>query len=168
MEKENIQVKEKSAVVECPFCHKPIEAPLTPDVIFKCPQCHKELITYDKREPVPQRNINNKTNSSQNSADCKGGGNNQNVRSIGSTSLIYCKDCGKLISNKTLNCPYCSCPVSNNKEISLGYLIISFMIPLIGIILCCASWNNNDGKAKSALIGTLTGAIFTALIYSMF
>ena len=36
------------AMVECPFCNKPIEAPAKADVIFECPHCHKELITYEK------------------------------------------------------------------------------------------------------------------------
>ncbi|AVM56418.1 hypothetical protein C3V43_00465 [Bacteroides heparinolyticus] len=50
MEKDFIKEKVKNPVVECPFCHKPIEAPLKPDIIFKCPQCQKELITYDKEQ----------------------------------------------------------------------------------------------------------------------
>lgn len=29
------------------------------------------------------------------------------------------------------------------------------------------SWNNDDRKAKSALIGTLVGVLFTAVIYSI-
>lgn len=139
------------AMVECPFCTKAIEAPAKANTIFECPHCHKELITYDKRE-----------------IDTK---NYPNSKKEYTMPLIYCKDCGKQISSYTSICPFCGCPQngnSSNNEINLGYLLISFLIPLIGIILCCTSWNKNDGKTKSALIGTLVGIIFTALIYSMF
>lgn len=87
------------------------------------------------------------------------------------TAFIYCKDCGKQISRNALTCPFCGCPQKepspDNVELNLGYLFISFLIPLIGIILCCVSWNQKDGKARSALIGTLVGMFFTAIVYSI-
>ena len=82
MENNNEIKKIDSSMVECPFCKNVIEAPSKPDVIFKCPKCYKELITYDKsNEPT--------LNYSQNSTtlNCK------------NMSLIYCKDCGKQISD---------------------------------------------------------------------
>lgn len=48
MEDKKKQNENNIAMVECPFCNKPIEAPNKVDVIFRCPNCHKELITYDK------------------------------------------------------------------------------------------------------------------------
>lgn len=50
MEEKKNQNSNNIAMVECPFCNKPIEAPDKADVIFTCPNCHKELITYDKVE----------------------------------------------------------------------------------------------------------------------
>ncbi|CBK65741.1 hypothetical protein DW785_06615 [Bacteroides xylanisolvens] len=154
MENNNEIKKIDSSMVECPFCKNVIEAPSKPDVIFKCPKCYKELITYDKsNEPT--------LNYSQNSTtlNCK------------NMSLIYCKDCGKQISDSASNCPFCGCSQnnipSNNNEISLSYLFVSFLIPLIGLILCFTSWNRHEGKTKSALIGTLVGIIFTAILYSI-
>lgn len=136
-----------SAMVECPFCKKVIEAPSKPDVIFGCPNCKKELITYNLTPGY--KSSYNKNN----------------------MSLIYCRECGKQISSYASNCPFCGCPQTdkstNSKGISLGYLLVSFMIPLIGIILCIASWSNDEGKANSALIGTITGIIFTAIMYSI-
>lgn len=151
MEEKKTNEKEV-AMVECPFCNKPIEAPAKADVIFECPHCHKELITYEKNtieNNIEKKNINN------------------NLKNPKNMSLVYCKECGKQISDQASACPYCGCPQSNtlNTEISLGYLFVSFLIPLIGIILCLTSWNENNSKAKSALIGTLVGIIFTAIIY---
>ncbi|CUO89843.1 zinc-ribbon domain-containing protein [Bacteroides xylanisolvens] len=147
MENSNEIKKIDSSMVECPFCKNVIEAPSKPDVIFKCPQCDKELITYNITQS--NKTLNTKDN----------------------MSLIYCRECGKQISSHAQSCPFCGYPQNeqnlNSKGISLGYLFISFLIPLIGIILCCISWNNDDRKAKSALIGTLVGVLFTAVIYSI-
>ena len=156
MEKECIKKKEvnETSIVECPFCKNVIEAPSKPDVVFGCPKCYKELITYDRsNEPI--------LNYSQNSPtlNCK------------NMSLIYCKDCGKQISDSASNCPFCGCSQNNtsynNSEISLSYLFVSFLIPLIGLILCFTSWNRHGGKTKSALIGTLVGIVFTTILYSI-
>lgn len=149
------------AMVICPFCNKPIEAPAKADVIFACPNCHKELITYDKN--AVKNNV--EKSSVQNGIEKK---TNNNILKNNVMSLVYCKECGKQISEQAPVCPYCGCPNhASNTEISLGYLFVSFLIPLIGIVLCFTSWNKDDGKAKSALIGTLVGVVFTALIYSM-
>lgn len=48
MEEKKKTNEKEVAMVECPFCNKPIEAPAKADVIFECPHCHKELITYEK------------------------------------------------------------------------------------------------------------------------
>lgn len=151
MEEKKKTNEKEVAMVECPFCNKPIEAPAKADVIFKCPHCHKELITYEKN--TIEKNIEKK--------------NNNNFKNPNNMSLIYCKECGKPISDQASACPHCGCPQSYtpNTEISLGYLFVSFLVPLIGIILCLISWNENNSKAKSALIGTLVGIIFTAIIY---
>lgn len=129
---------------ECPFCNHAIVLPSKADVVFQCPYCYKELITYDKtlvNETEIQNNI----------------------------TLVYCRRCGKQISGDVLACPYCGQTQNNtfvnNNDISLGYLLVSFLIPLIGIILCFLSWNKHQGKTKSALIGTLLGLILTIGIY---
>lgn len=64
MEKENIKQEEKRevAMVECPFCNKGIEAPSKADIIFKCPHCFKELITYDKTQESPKKQIQHDDN----------------------------------------------------------------------------------------------------------
>lgn len=153
MEEKKKTNEKEVAMVECPFCNKPIEAPAKADVIFECPHCHKELITYEKN--IIENNIEKKNT-------------NNNLKKTNNMSLSYCKECGKQISDQASACPHCGCPQSNtpNTEISLGYLFVSFLIPLIGIILCLTSWNENNSKAKSALIGTLVGIIFTAIIYN--
>lgn len=154
-------------MVVCPFCNKAIEAPAKIDVIFECPHCHKKLITYDKRE-IDRKNENETTfHLNSNSQETK---NYSNTKKEHTMPLIYCKDCGKQISSYASTCPFCGCPqneTSSKNEIHLGYLLISFLIPLIGIILCCISWDKDDGKTKSALIGALIGIIFTAIIYSI-
>ena len=50
MEEKKKTNEKEVAMVECPFCNKPIEAPAKADVIFECPHCHKELRTTLKRK----------------------------------------------------------------------------------------------------------------------
>lgn len=54
MEEKKKTNEKEVAMVECPFCNKPIEAPAKADVIFECPHCHKELITYEKSQEFKQ------------------------------------------------------------------------------------------------------------------
>lgn len=57
MEEKKKTNEKEVAMVECPFCNKPIEAPAKADVIFECPHCHKELITYEniiRKSKFPQ------------------------------------------------------------------------------------------------------------------
>ncbi|WP_455966815.1 hypothetical protein [Bacteroides fluxus] len=55
MEEKKKTNEKEVAMVECPFCNKPIEAPAKADVIFECPHCHKELITYEKCQELKQK-----------------------------------------------------------------------------------------------------------------
>lgn len=62
MEEKKKTNEKEVAMVECPFCNKPIEAPAKADVIFECPHCHKELITYEKNiieNNIEKKNTNN-------------------------------------------------------------------------------------------------------------
>lgn len=167
MEKENIKQQEKEvAMVECPFCNAPIEAPAKADVIFTCPRCHKELITYDKSVKYPPKPTQSTLKPFNNNNPIT-----NSTKSSNNMALVYCSECGKQISSNAPYCPSCGAPQNNhstdNTEISLGYLLVSFLIPLIGIILCFISWNKDNGKAKSALIGTVVGVLFSIIIYSM-
>lgn len=148
MEENDILQKYGIAIVECPYCKQSIEAPNKMGVVFKCPVCHRELITYNIEK------------------------NTQTLKKQQSMSLVYCKECGKQISSNAPACPYCGCPqtvFSKSDDIHLGYLFISFLIPLVGLILIFAlSGNENRGKLKSAGIGTCVGLISSIIIWAAF
>lgn len=85
-------------------------------------------------------------------------------------ALIYCKECGKQISSKAPVCPNCGSPqddeTNSDNNIHIGYLLISFLIPLVGFVLVFVFWTSNRKKANSSLIGAILGLVITAIIYS--
>ena len=60
--------------------------------------------------------------------------------------MKYCNNCGKEVSDNAVVCPFCGCAVaSKNVEVdkpSTGLNILSFLIPLVGLILYL-SWQNS-------------------------
>lgn len=55
--------------------------------------------------------------------------------------MKYCNNCGKEVLDNAIICPFCGCAVaSKNVEVdkpSTGLNILSFLIPLVGLILFC-------------------------------
>ncbi|MDO4162996.1 MAG: hypothetical protein Q4D56_01230 [Bacteroides sp.] len=87
-------------------------------------------------------------------------------------ALIHCQDCDMQISSHASNCPFCGNSQTDgqarNKELRFGYLITGFLLPFIGIVLCCIFRRKNEGIARSALIGTLMSVVYITLIYLQF
>lgn len=83
-------------------------------------------------------------------------------------ALMYCKECDMQISSNARYCPFCGCKLdgkpAGSQDICFGYLTISFLIPVLGIILYFVYWNKDEGKSKSALIGTLMSVVYVAVI----
>lgn len=84
-------------------------------------------------------------------------------------ALVKCNECGKSISNKAAKCPSCGYPLrkkrtntnyrtnsyaKKNDEPSIGLNIISFIWPMIGLILYFSIKDDKPERAKSLAITT--------------
>jgi len=88
----------------------------------------------------------------------------------------FCSSCGAIIKQAAEICPKCGCRVNpapataaNQADgSSFGFAFLSFLIPLVGLILFIV-WNKTyPRKAKScgtgALIGFIVGIVFSIII----
>lgn len=91
--------------------------------------------------------------------------------------LITCPDCNKEISDSADNCPNCGRPMNtinmnanqptNKDQANSGLNIISFLIPLVGIIVYLAEANSNPIKAKSAGKAALWGVLVYIILVAI-
>ena len=98
---------------------------------------------------------------------------------------MFCIHCGKELMENTTYCTYCGKSMDppdiqkyqeqSEKDISLkndipsiGLKILSFILPLVGLILWCVYSNKSPIKAKSigksALIGFIVGIVINIII----
>lgn len=97
---------------------------------------------------------------------------------------MFCKNCGKEIDDKAVICPNCGVPTDNAATNTTGtnpadapnsgFAVLSFLFPLIGLILYLVWKDEYPLKAKScgkgALIGVITevvGTIFLILLWTI-
>lgn len=92
---------------------------------------------------------------------------------------MYCHQCGKEVGNDAKYCPYCGTPLElsqpnystyqpiheqganyqNDDSPSIGFAILSFLVPLLGLVLFIV-WNRDyPQKAKSCLKGLIAGVV---------
>lgn len=81
--------------------------------------------------------------------------------------MKYCKNCGKELVSEAVICPHCGVPQEKIPEIvdsgSIGWGVLGFCIPLVGLILFLA-WNSTKPKsAKKAGMGALIGVCLTVI-----
>lgn len=82
-------------------------------------------------------------------------------------ALIYCRECGKQVSSSARSCPHCGCPIggaSEQGDMNWGYFFISFLIPLVGLILCLVSPDERN-KVRSAMLGIIWSIVFMTILY---
>ncbi len=91
--------------------------------------------------------------------------------------MKFCSHCGNELRDEAVICTKCGCAVDraygpnsrrNQDDIpSVGLNILSFLIPLVGLILFCVYHSNSPVKAKQiglcALIGFFIGLILQAI-----
>lgn len=86
---------------------------------------------------------------------------------------MYCKKCGKEINDNAVICPSCGCATENfekknvNKETdssSLGWAVLGFFIPLVGLILYLVWKDELPLRAKSVGKGALVSVIVNVVI----
>ncbi len=88
--------------------------------------------------------------------------------------MKYCTHCGKELANEAVVCTGCGCAVNGAKQVgtavagddvpSLGLNVLSFFIPIVGLILFCTMHSNTPCKAKQIGIWALIGFILNFII----
>ncbi len=89
---------------------------------------------------------------------------------------MFCKNCGAEIDDNAVVCPKCGvavnetpapAPAAANDAPSIGFAILSFFIPLVGLILYIVWRTESPLKAKScgkgAIIGFCVGIVLSVL-----
>ena len=139
--------KKDFELVKCPYCGQIVEAPPYINCIFICPSRGKELITYDI-STANQEQIQEQIEKQEN-------------------KLVYCQECGKQIADNLSICPNCGAPqahIQYKSDNSAVYLIISILIPVLGLVLIFAA----KGKESNfAARGTFIGFILFMLLLSI-
>lgn len=79
---------------------------------------------------------------------------------------MYCKNCGRTVDDTSSYCNNCGARIDNkpNADASednsnLGFAILGFFIPIVGLILFLIYEEKKPKRAKSAIKGTLIGFI---------
>lgn len=93
-------------------------------------------------------------------------------KEVSKMALIKCPECGKETSNQAERCVHCGYPIEKlgnsvydqlQDVPSIGLNILSFCIPIVGLILYCVHQSKTPKKAsaigKSALIGFIIGLV---------
>lgn len=88
--------------------------------------------------------------------------------------MKFCTKCGKEMMDEAIVCPNCGCSASlGQKEFdapSIGFAILGFFIPLIGLILYLVWKDKTPLKAKSAGKGALIGfcvGVVACIVYAV-
>lgn len=85
---------------------------------------------------------------------------------------MYCKYCGKLVDDNSAYCTNCGMQFDDtqnkisNDHSNLGFAILGFFIPLVGLILFLVYESKQPKRAKSAGKGALIGFI-TQIVFSI-
>lgn len=90
---------------------------------------------------------------------------------------MFCKNCGAEIDDNAVICPKCGVSVKENKPAAsstdapnMGFAVLGFFFPLIGLILYLIWRDTTPLKAKScgkgALVGFIVSVVF-GIIYGV-
>lgn len=100
---------------------------------------------------------------------------------------MFCSKCGTEISDEAVVCVHCGCavtpaqstvatPVAEEDKVSIGFCILSFLVPLFGIIYWALKYKETPKKAKACGITAIVSwvasfvfsIIFTVIYYLIF
>ena len=91
-------------------------------------------------------------------------------------ALVHCRECGEMISESAPTCPKCGAKqlIETNdfwdgfKGGSTGLKVLSFLLPLVGLILFLVKMDSDRPAAKAyglwALAGFILGIFITLLL----
>ena len=79
--------------------------------------------------------------------------------------MKFCSKCGNEIAEEAVICPACGCAVESaaapkaavEDKVSAGFCVLSFLIPLFGIIYWAVKHKEVPNKAKACLIAGIAG-----------
>ena len=91
--------------------------------------------------------------------------------------MKFCSKCGKELCEEAVVCPNCGCAVANTTqfnqkndvedEVSIGFVILSVLIPLFGVIYWALKHKETPKKAKAcgiaAIISWAVGILFSVI-----
>jgi len=89
--------------------------------------------------------------------------------------MKYCSTCGAQIEDQTCFCPHCGCMTDSyllekQNQNSPGLNVLSFFLPVVGLILYIAYSHDYPQKAKNCgkwtLVGFVANIIFLIIINS--
>lgn len=95
---------------------------------------------------------------------------------------MYCKNCGRTVDDTSSYCNNCGARIdskpnadASEDSLSLGFAILGFFIPIVGLILFLIYEEKKPKRAKSAIKGALIGfiteivlAIILVILYVVF
>ena len=96
---------------------------------------------------------------------------------------MYCYQCGKEVSEDAKFCPYCGASltqtkgsyqpiqtqtVSSEDAPHMGFAVLSFFIPIVGLILYLVWKDEFPQKAKSCLKGLISGIVLYVVMVCCF
>ena len=97
--------------------------------------------------------------------------------------MKFCSKCGKEILEEAVICPHCGCAASPpstfqsnaDDQVSNGLCVLSFFIPLFGIIYWAVKYRETPKRAQACgvtalaswAVGIVFSAIYSAIIFSL-
>ncbi len=87
--------------------------------------------------------------------------------------MKFCQTCGKEIMDEAIVCPNCGCAVGGKQnvvadEISVGFCILSALVPLFGIIYWAVKAKETPRRAKACGITGLVSWGVSLLLSCLF
>lgn len=98
---------------------------------------------------------------------------------------MFCQYCGKQINDDAVYCQYCgrmqqrgsqwqggySAPTANQDAASVGFNVLSFFFPIVGLILFCV-WHGNYPKRSHgigiwALVGVGVRIVICVIVFAL-
>ncbi|HIT43442.1 TPA: zinc-ribbon domain-containing protein [Candidatus Avacholeplasma faecigallinarum] len=83
---------------------------------------------------------------------------------------MYCKKCGQEIPDGTNYCPNCGANQNSYSQFqpsddtgSIGWAVLGFLIPIVGLILFLVWFQSKPKNAKKAGIGALISVILSII-----
>ena len=87
--------------------------------------------------------------------------------------MKYCSHCGAQIDDNAVICVKCGCSVAQNNTNpqdapNAGFAVLSFFLPVVGLILWLVWMNTSPLKAKSCGKGALIGVIAWVVLWLIY